>query len=136
MIIPEFAFALMIALVFSVLFAWLIRRQGPRGGFFWFFLIILLSTWAGGIWMAPFGPVLWGVYWLPFLVIAFIFSLMVSLSAHGRDLRTREETLKEIEDARKEKALEELTYVTLGVFFWFLLAALVVAIVVRYITRA
>lgn len=135
MIIPEFTFALIIALVFSVVFAWIIRRQGPRGGFFWFFLIILLATWAGGIWVAPFGPVLWGVYWLPFFIVAFIFSLMVSLSAHGRQPRTREETLKRIEDARKEEALEELTYVTLGVFFWFLLVTLVVGILVRYATR-
>jgi len=135
MIIPQFTLSIIIALVFSAIFAWIIRRQGPRGGFFWFFLIILLATWAGGIWIEPIGPVLWGVYWLPFLFIAFIFSLILSLSAHDRKPRTREDTLKEIEDARKEEALQELTYVTLNLFFWFLLAALAVAIVIRYVTR-
>ena len=135
MIIPEFTFSFIIALVFSVIFAWIIRRQGPRGGFFWFFLIILLATWAGGIWIGPIGPVLWGVYWLPFLFIGFIFSLILSLSTKDRKPRTREETLKEIEDVRKEEALQELTYVTLNLFFWFLLASLVVAIVARYVMR-
>lgn len=135
MIIPEFSFSVIIALVFSVVFAWIIRRQGPRGGFFWFFLIILLATWAGGIWIAPIGPMLWGVYWLPFIFIAFIFSVILSISSHHRKPRTREETLKEIEDARKGEALEELTYVTLNLFFWFLLAALATAIVIRYVTR-
>jgi hypothetical protein len=135
MIIPELSFSVIIALVFSVVFAWIIRKQGARGGFFWFFLIILLATWAGGIWIAPIGPVLLGVYWLPFIFIAFVFSLILSISAHDRKTRTREETLEEIEGTRKEEALEELTYVTLNLFFWFLLAALAAAIVIRYLTR-
>jgi hypothetical protein len=32
------------------------------------FVILLLVVWVGGTWMAPFGPRLWDVAWLPFLI--------------------------------------------------------------------
>jgi hypothetical protein len=44
MILLESAFALFLALVLSLVFALLTRRSITRGGFFWFLLLVFLSS--------------------------------------------------------------------------------------------
>jgi hypothetical protein len=56
MIFKEFLAALTVALLVCALFALAIRSSVRRTGFGWFFLIVLLATWAGGVWLRPFGP--------------------------------------------------------------------------------
>ena len=84
------------------------------------FLVLFLATWAGGIWMAPFGPTIWNVYWLPFLLIAVMTAVLVVAVAplHGRDAT-----------AERERGVEE----GLGLFFWILIGGLVLAVVGRYL---
>ena len=129
MIILELFFALIVAFVLSVLFSLATRVGVRRTGFFWFFLIIFLGTWAGGIWVRPFGPSLWGISWLPFILSGLIFVLILTISAPRRPPRSRHETLSMLERIEREKELEQATYITLSFFFWILLFVLIISII-------
>lgn len=129
----ELFFALIVALVLSVLFALANRRGFQRPGFLWFFLIIFLATWTGGIWSRPYGPTLYGIHWLPFVLAGLLFGLFLSISSPGQPPKDRHETIDMLEKIEQEKKLDKFTYVTLSVFFWILLCALLTAIIIRYL---
>ena len=65
----ELFVALVVALLFSSLLVSMARPRADReveavsaGALFLFFVLILfLGTWAGGVWVAPFGPAIGGV---------------------------------------------------------------------------
>ena len=133
MIFPDVIAALVVAVIFSVVFALSTWRRTRKSGLVWVFLIIFLATWAGGIWLRPFGPKLWGINWLSFLFIGCIVALFISLKGPPSDApRGRQETLDMLERIKEEKEIRKITYVTLSVVFWILLAVLVMAIIIRY----
>ncbi len=78
MFLVHFLFAALVAVLLTAIFAAGFRIRGPWANAAAFFTILLLATWAGGIWHTPFGPPLWGVYWLPFLIVGLIFALMLA----------------------------------------------------------
>ena len=99
-----------------------LRVHGPWASTRALFLVLFLSTWAGGVWMAPFGPTVRNLYWLPFLLIAVLTAVLIAAIEPPRD-RTRTEVVE------RERELE----MGLGVFFWILVGALVLAVVLRYL---
>lgn len=133
MIFLEFLTALLVAIALCGVFTLAARKGGRRRGVLWLFLVIFLATWAGGIWMKPWGPVMWGIHWLTFLLVGLILALILLVSAPQRPPRGRHETLDMLERIEHEKEMEEVAYFTLNTFFWFLLFVLIVAILVRYI---
>jgi hypothetical protein len=38
---------------------------------------LFLATWAGGVWVVPFGPTHLGVTWLPFLLIEILLAVLI-----------------------------------------------------------
>lgn len=124
--------ALLVALLVSVLFGLAMRRKMARKGFFWFFLIVFLATWAGGIWIGPLGPSFRGIYWLPFVLVAIMVGFFLAAVAPRRAPRGRIETLEMLEEIEQERKLERLTYISFGLFFWLALFVLIAAIIVRY----
>ena len=83
MIFIDFLFAFFIALALAGILAAFTgdrrtRRTGALPLFLFLFFLLLMTTWAGGVWMTPFGPVLWGAYWLPFLAVAVIVALLLA----------------------------------------------------------
>ena len=124
--------ALVIAGTLSYLFARNIRRRGRRTGFFWFFLMIFMVTWAGGAWLLPFGPMVIGIHWLPFALVGLIGALIVSLIAKRRYSVTRHETIDLLDAVRQEREREKITYLSLNVVFWLTLFLLLVAVIGRY----
>ena len=128
----EFFVALIVALLVSVLFGYALRRRIPRKGFFWFFLILLLATWAGGMWIGPFGPSFRGIFWLPFVLVAVVVGAFVAAIAPRRAPTGRIETLEMLEEIEQKRKLQKLTYISFGVFFWVALFALITVIIVRY----
>ena len=128
----EFFVALIVALLVSVLFGYALRRRIPRKGFFWFFLILLLATWAGGMWIGPFGPSFRGIFWLPFVLVAVVVGAFLAAVAPRRAPTGRIETLEMLEEIEQKRKLEKLTYISFGVFFWVALFALITVIIVRY----
>jgi hypothetical protein len=133
MVIPEFSVSFIIAVFLTGLYVLLTRGDGRRTGLVWLFLIIFLATWAGGIWLRPFGPTFWGIQWLTFLLSGLVVVLVLVIAVPRKAPRGRYETLDMLERIEQEKALEKVAYITLSLFFWFLLAILVIAIILHQI---
>ncbi len=132
MVVPGFIVSFVIAVVLTGLFLFLIRKSGRRTGLIWLFLLIFLATWAGGIWLRPFGPMLWGIHWVSFLLVGLLVILFLVIFIPKRPPRGRHETLDMLDRIQDEKNMEELAFITLSIFFWILLFGLVIAIVLRY----
>jgi len=99
-----------------------LRFQSPWKSGWALFAVLFLAIWAGGIWVAPFGPGIWNIYWLPFLLMAVLFAVLIAAIAppHVHTLAEEHEREREIE-------------LGLGLFFWVLIGGLVLAIVLRYL---
>ncbi len=133
MFIWESLVALAVAAVLSAVFVLATRRRGRRKGLFWLFLIIFTVTWAGGVWIKPFGPTLMGVPWLSFLLVGLIFLLILALFFPQRPPTGRHETLDMLEQMEQEENFEQVAYITLSFIFWILLSILIIAIITRYL---
>ena len=132
LMLKEFLMSLAVALFVCVLFALVTRSRTRRSGFVWFFLFILLATWAGGVWIRPFGPALANIRWLQFLVVGLLAVLLVALAAPLKPPKSRHDTLDQLEDMAEQEHLETLTYLTLGAVFWIILGLLVWAVIANY----
>lgn len=60
------------------MFAGVLGRRGFRRwrDRFGFLLLVLLGSWAGGVWLVAFGPVISGTHWLPFLIAGIMVALL------------------------------------------------------------
>jgi MFS family permease len=128
-----FITALIIAGTLSHLFAKTLKRRGKRKGFFWFFLIIFMITWAGGVWLTPFGPALLGIHWLPFILVGLVGAIVISFVAQRRYPRGRHETIDLLESIEEGRELEQMTFLSLNILFWIVLFMLLAAVLLRYI---
>jgi hypothetical protein len=52
-------------------------RCRPNTPVWGLFAILFFGIWAGGVWVAPAGPMHLGVYWLPFLLTGMSRSLLI-----------------------------------------------------------
>jgi hypothetical protein len=127
MIFWDIVFAIGIALVFTVIFAGFFRRRGPWSNFFIFLAVIFLAAWTGGVWLAPIGPSLYGVYWIPFVLFGFIFALILAAAVPASPPRRRKAGSQE-----KEVVPTVASY---DLFFVFLFIVLAAAIVVGYLVK-
>jgi uncharacterized membrane protein YeaQ/YmgE (transglycosylase-associated protein family) len=131
----EFITALIIAGTLSHLFAKTIKRRSKRKGFFWFFLIIFMITWAGGVWLIPFGPRVMGIQWLPFILVGLVGATVISFLAKRRYPHNRRETIDLLERIEEGRELDNMTYLSLNILFWVVFFMLLLAIVFRYALR-
>jgi hypothetical protein len=128
MILWDIVFAVGISLVFTVIFAGLFRRRGPWSNVFVFLAVIFLASWTGGVWLAPIGPSLYGVYWVPFVILGFLFALILAAAVPASPSKRRK--------AYSKEQAEVVTRTTsIDLFFIFLLVALAVAIFVGYLVK-
>lgn len=133
MILKEFLVSLTVALLICVVFALITRSSVRRTGFGWFLLLVLLGTWAVGVWLRPFGP-MWGdIRWLQFLIAGLLVLLLFALFAPFKAPRGRRETLEQLQEIARQKEVQKVTYVTLGIVFWVVLVILIAAITIRYV---
>jgi uncharacterized membrane protein YeaQ/YmgE (transglycosylase-associated protein family) len=135
LIAADMVTALIIAGTLAYIFARNLMRRSRRSGFFWFFLIIFMITWAGGAWMMPFDAATQGLHWLPFLIAGMAGAVVVTYLARRRPPTNRHETIDLLESIAEERKLEKATYLSLGFIFWVVLFLLMVAIVVRYVLQ-
>jgi thiol:disulfide interchange protein len=136
MIVKELLTALLIAILMVTGFLLLIRRSGTQYGKLWLFLIVFVATWAGGVWIRPFGPPVKGVYWLTFALAGIIAVGLIGLFTPQRPPHGRHETLEKLEQVKRSEELQQATTMTLGLLFWLVLSILVLAIVFRYVISA
>ena len=132
MVVAEFFVSFIVAVILTGLYMLVTRGARRRTGLIWLFLIIFLATWAGGIWLRPFGPTLWGIHWLVFLLVGLIIVLFLVILIPQKAPRGRQETLDMLDRIEEEKQLEKFTYITLSIFFWILLSLFAIAIILRY----
>jgi len=129
----ELAVSLAVAFALSVIFALATWRHGRRKGIFWLFVILFVATWAGGVWVKPFGPVLWGIHWLSFLLVGLVVALILAVAQSKPKPQGRQETIEILEKMRQKREVEQIVWITLNLFFWILVLALSCAIVFRYL---
>jgi Ca2+/Na+ antiporter len=133
MLLLELLVALLVSLVLSAVFALATWKRGKRKGLVWLFLLIFFATWAGGLWMRPFGPTFWGIHWLSFLLVGLVVALILAASQARPKPRGRNETIEVLEKMRQKREAEQVAWITLTIFFWVLLFSLLSAIVFRYL---
>lgn len=127
MILLHVLFTIFFSALAVLLFATLFRTKGPWNNLVLFFIVIFLSTWAGGIWLYPFGPYLWGITWLPFLLAAFFITVLLIAVTPPPEGST-----VELVDQKKKEAEKKIITRSVSVFLMVVIIALVVAIVGRY----
>jgi hypothetical protein len=122
-----------VALVLFVIFALVTRSRVRRTGFIWPFLFVLTATWAGGVWIRPFGPELAHIRWLQFLVVGLLAVLMAALFAPLKPPRDRQDTLEQLEEIPRQKQVEKMSYIALSIVFWIVLCVLIWAVIANYL---
>jgi len=118
----EMTISLAIGLLLTALFGAGLRMRGPWESLFVFFCLVSLSAWAGGSWLSPRGPILWGITWAPFLVVGSIVALFLAATT-DRDTQAENE-----EELEREKVI-------LGNLFWILIGVLGAVIAAHYFYR-
>ena len=119
----DLLFALIIGLLLTALFALLFDTRGPWDVLWVFLLIVVLGAWVGGLWLVPFGPVMFDVAWIPFLLAGLFFALI--LAAATPPSTTASPT--------SVTPTESQAAVAFSVFFWIMLVGLAVAIILAYV---
>jgi hypothetical protein len=110
--------ALLISLAIIFIFSLTSRR--PMGGLWIVMFIIFLATLSGQLWIRPFGPVYWGISWVPLIMVAlFFFFLIFAL-------------LPLPPETKDERAAANGTLIAMGAFFWIIMILLIISIVIGY----
>lgn len=116
--------ALIVGLFLTLLFTMAFRTKGPWGNVFLFFLLVSLTAWAGGLWLYPFGPTIYDVNWVPFLIPGLLIAILLAAVTPIKDERDRSVVT---ESTTTESAI------VLGWFFWALILGFLATIGVHYI---
>lgn len=128
MFLLDVLFALLMAGIFTLIFAVAFRRPGPWSSVLAFFLVIFLASWAGRLWISPTGPAFLGIFWLPVLLVALLVGLL--LASVGPQRPRHVETISEAEaKARQWDAVLR----AFNAFFWALLIGFAIVIVLGYL---
>lgn len=134
----DLLFAFVVALLLSLLFIPFAASRGRTNSVtavaLFFFFILFLATWAGGVWLTPVGPAVYGVQWLPFLLVGIIVALLL---VAARDPMSGPELPRmSSESGSRSRPLEaEATAAAtvFGILFWILALALAGAVAARYV---
>ncbi len=132
MIWLDILFAFVAAVIFTLLLAGLLGWRHPAGAatgageaILFAFIVLFLGAWVGGIWIAPLGPTLGGVSWVPFALAA-LFVMFLLLAA--APLRRQSPGDRPVQ----QQPEEPVPSMVFGSFFWLLVIALLVALIVAY----
>ena len=128
----HFAFAVVVAIIFTAMLLAIGRggayERANASTALLLFLVLLLVAWAGGIWLNPIGPQLFGAAWLPFLFMGFVAALLIAAMSPGRRPRSRLE-------AEEAAEAHEVVDTAFTAFFWIFAVCLIAAITLHYAYR-
>lgn len=144
MFLIDLFFAFLVALLIAVILAGPLGWRHPRGdsavaASLFLFILLLAVVWAIGAWMTPYGPPLWGSYWLPFLFVGVMVALVILAIGAAADSswppdklppKTQVTPDPEIKEAEAAAAGAAAIF---GVIFWILLIAAIAAIIAAYV---
>ena len=113
-------------LIFALAFGWVLvwavsfifGTKGPWGSVLWFFIVVSLFAWAGGISIAPFGPTWGGIGWMPIIFMGILASMILT-AASPRKPRKRKV-------APAEAVAEEESKVIVDSIFWVMIICLLI----------
>jgi hypothetical protein len=101
-------------IVFAISLAF--RTKGPWGSLLWFFIVVSLFAWVAGVWLRPYGPVWFGVGWIPIIFVGFLVAfLLTAVSPRGAAFFNK---------SKKESVAAENQKADVDVFFWILIFCL------------
>ncbi|MGZ3900630.1 MAG: hypothetical protein ACXVNM_04385 [Bacteroidia bacterium] len=120
----EIVAAFLMALIITVFFSGVLKHSGPWDAIWLVFITIFLASWAGYLWINPFGPMVMGVSIMPIFVVGLIFAfILAAVTVPKRRV---------VKDLEIKEDIPSDTKVAIGIFFWIVLILLVVAIVTGY----
>lgn len=122
--------AIVIATLVFLIFFFALGIRGPWTVWWPFFLILLLAVWAAAFWIAPIGPVYWGISWIPLFFIALIFALLIAALGPERYDQT-EIPYTETEVTETTRAEHEAA-TGISMVFWILIIILLIAVIAGY----
>ncbi|HCY86120.1 MAG TPA: hypothetical protein DHV36_13365 [Desulfobacteraceae bacterium] len=133
MILTDFTFSIIIAVALSIALTGLLEWRRPGENSFlanlgFVFVLLFLFAWAGGVWLTPMGPMMWGGYWVSFLVFPVLVGLVMAMLIPPNRPKNRREQI-----AQKQRVKAAST--ALGVFFWLTSLGLVAMILIHYLIR-
>lgn len=129
----SFFLALIIAVVLVLIFSYGFNSRGPWGSFWTFFLILFLGIWAAAMWVNPAGPYVYGIAWLPALLVGITLALLLA-AATPTNTRTTSTTTADPDRARATARPEDdAAAAAVGVFFWGLLILFFIIIIIGII---
>lgn len=117
--------AALIALVLTVASVFFLGNRGPWGSVWTFFLVLFLALATVSIYIAPIGPVQWGVAWIPITIAGIIVTILLIAAMPHPPSRPG---LRAEKSAAEDQS--DLPATPIGRFFWVLVILLVIAIVV------
>jgi hypothetical protein len=124
MFIADMIAALAVGLVIVFIISLAFGTKGPWGSLLWFFVMVALFAWVGGVWFRPYGPVWFGVGWLPIVFVGFMVAMLLT-AASPRNPRKRLAT-------KEETVTEEERSTAVDAFFWILIVLLVIGATSHY----
>ncbi len=119
--LADILIALVVAGVCTGVLAWWLGPRGPNRvlGYLSLFLFLFMAVWAGGLWVRPIGPELWGTAWLGFMVTGVVFSLVLAAFLSRLPNTT-------------PQMVSEVVALGLGMFFYVLTFVFLVGVVTHY----
>ena len=118
--------AALIALILTISSVFFLGKRGPWGSIWTFFLVLFLTLWTVSIYVAPIGPVYWGIAWIPLVIAGLIISALLIAAMPNVDSAYGEPDVDV--SGTHEKTYESTRGA--GKFFWVLIVLFVIAIVV------
>lgn len=133
MLMVQVLFVLLIAALLTAVFAVGFRRREWDVGLLYFFLILFLATWAGGLWIGPYGPLLLGVPWVTFLLVGVLLALLLTALIPPRRRKPSPEWEAELQRTSGTDEPESETLVAVDLLFWLLIVGLLIAVIGAYL---
>ncbi len=115
--------ALLISSFLTIIAVFLLRRKGPWGSAWTLFLVVFLALWAVSIYLAPVGPVYYGVAWAPLLIAGIILTLVLLVAMPGAN-EWRDESMEAKRPAKQGKQAKASR------LFWVVIILLAIAVMI------
>jgi hypothetical protein len=125
--------ALIVGVVLTLVFVFVVRRRGPWESTLLFFILVFLGAWAGGLWLKPVGPPYNGFYFINYIVAGLILAVLIAAAGPASKKESRKKIeLKTQDELMKEKNQREIKRIDLllSVLIVFLLLIILLSYVI------
>ncbi|MCF7859765.1 MAG: hypothetical protein K9N07_10670 [Candidatus Cloacimonetes bacterium] len=136
MFLIHLLFALILSIFFTAIFAAGFRRHRSKDGLVFYFIILFITTWAIGLWISPFGPMIFGAFILPFLISGFLFALLLAALMPPFPPSQKKDINVDIEESKqtiKSSTRFGAAFLILDFFFWIFIIGMIIIIFSYYI---